>query len=86
MAPQSQHNNALEWPRFNQFGTTLNETITRDFGRCWIDASIYTTSMLYESRNFNLLFAIFCYTDAAQRTSLAAGHAVAAIHLCGCAY
>ena len=58
MAPQSHHNDALEWPRFNQFGTTLNETITRDFGRYWIDASIYTASMLYESRNFNLLFVI----------------------------
>lgn len=64
MAPQSHHNNALEWPRFNQFGTTLNENITRDFGRCWIDASIYTTSMLYCCTNhetliyINLLFVI----------------------------
>lgn len=86
MAPQSHHNDALEWPRFNQLGTTLNETITRDFGRCWIwiDPFILRVCCTNHETLIYYLFVIFCYTDAAQSTSLA-GHAVAAIHLCGCA-
>ena len=83
MAPQSHHNDALEWPRFNQFGTTLNENHHQGFWAV-LDWCFHLFILRVCCTNHETLIYYLLYSCTKHLP--AAGHAVAAIHLCGCAH